>query len=107
MKESNVVEISGREGISDPLTELLRQGARDLIERAVETELAEYLGQYSGHRTAAGKAGVVRNGYLPERQLQTGLGSVTVRIPKVRSKTGEPVTFRQRWYRRISARRGR
>jgi transposase-like protein len=36
---------------------------------------------------------VVRNGYLPERALQTGLGPVTVRIPKVRAKTGEPVTF--------------
>ena len=94
MRDNNVVEISGREGNSDPLTELLRERARELIERAVETELAEYLAQYSGHRTAQDKAGVVRNGYLPERQLQTGLGSVTVGIPKVRSKTGEPVTFR-------------
>ena len=94
MRESNVVEISGRGGISDPLTEVLRNGARALIERAVESELAEYLAQYSSHRTADDKAGVVRNGYLPERQLQTGLGTVTVRIPKVRSKLGEPVTFR-------------
>ena len=94
MRESNVVEISGRGGISDPLTEVLRNGARALIERAVESELAEYLAQYSSHRTADDKAGVVRNGYLPERQLQTGLGPVTVRIPKVRSKLGEPVTFR-------------
>ena len=74
MRESNVVEISGRGGISDPLTEVLRNGARALIERAVESELAEYLAQYSSHRTADDKAGVVRNGYLPERQLQTGLG---------------------------------
>ena len=37
---------------------------------------------------------MVRNGYLPERQLQTGIGPVTVKIPKVRAKTGEPVTFR-------------
>jgi transposase-like protein len=94
MKESNVVEISGRAGNSDPLTELLRDGARKLIERAVESELEDYLARYSAHRTAEGKAGVVRNGYLPERQLQTGMGPVTVKIPKVRSKTGEPVTFR-------------
>ena len=52
MKENNVVGISGREGHSDPLTELLRSGARELIQRAVESELAEYLAQYSGHRTA-------------------------------------------------------
>jgi transposase-like protein len=36
---------------------------------------------------------VVRSGYLPERELQTGLGPITVKIPKVRAKTGEPVTF--------------
>jgi len=94
MRENNVVEISGREGISDPMTELLRIGARKLIECAVESELEAYMEQYSARRTADGKAGVVRNGYLPERQLQTGMGPVTVRIPKVRSKTGEPVTFR-------------
>lgn len=41
-----------------------------------------------------GRAGVVRSGYLPEREIQTGLGPVTVRIPKVRVKTGGPVTFR-------------
>ena len=41
-----------------------------------------------------GRAGVVRNGYLPARELQTGLGPVTVKIPKVRAKTGEAVTFR-------------
>ena len=37
---------------------------------------------------------MVRNGYLPERELQTGVGPVTVKIPKVRAKTGEVVTFR-------------
>jgi hypothetical protein len=36
----------------------------------------------------------VRNGHLPARELQTGLGSVTIQIPQVRAKTGEPVTFR-------------
>lgn len=36
----------------------------------------------------------MRNGYLPERALQTGVGPVTVKIPKVRAKMGEPVTVR-------------
>ena len=93
MKENNVVEILGRGEISDPMTELLRSGARKLIERAVEIELEAYMAQYSARRTADGKAGVVRNGYLPERQLQTGMGPITVKIPKVRSRTGEAVTF--------------
>ncbi|MFT5273689.1 MAG: putative transposase, partial [Saprospiraceae bacterium] len=42
----------------------------------------------------SGRAGVVRNGYLPERELHTGIGPVKVRIPKVRSRTGVPITFR-------------
>jgi transposase-like protein len=73
---------------------LLRAGAQQLICQAVEAELQELLVEHSGRRTADGKTGVVRNGYLPERELQTGVGPVTVRIPKVRARTGDPVTFR-------------
>jgi len=60
----------------------------------VEAELAEVLAQHADSRTADGKAGVVRNGHLPACELQTGMGPVTVSIPKIRAKTGEPVTFR-------------
>ena len=94
MSENNLFEFPSQESSTDPLTALLRTGARDLICRAVEVELSEFLAQYSARRTPEGKAGVVRNGYQPERALQTGVGPVKVRIPKVRSKTGEPVTFR-------------
>ena len=94
MSKSNVIGPEGRETIEDPVTELLRVGARQLIQRAVEAELAELLYQHGDRRTETGNAGVVRNGYLPERELQTGLGPVTVQIPKVRAKTGEAVTFR-------------
>ena len=94
MGKDSVVEFRGREARTDPLTELLRAGARQLIHQAVEVELQELLAEHSERRTADGKAGVVRNGYLPERELQTGVGPVPVRIPKVRSKTGDPVTFR-------------
>jgi len=94
MGKDNVVGFRGREDSADLLTELLRAGARQLIELAVEAELQELLKQHSERRTADGQAGVIRNGYLPERELQTGVGPVTVRIPKVRAKTGDPVTFR-------------
>ena len=94
MSKSNVIGPEGRETIDDPVTELLRVGAQQLIQRAVEAELAELLSQHGDRRTETGNAGVVRNGYLPERELQTGLGPVTVQIPKVRAKTGEAVTFR-------------
>ena len=91
MSKSNVIGPEGRETIDDPVTELLRVGAQQLIQRAVEAELAELLSQHGDRRTETGNAGVVRNGYLPERELQTGLGPVTVQIPKVRAKTGEKV----------------
>ena len=94
MSKSNVNGPEGRETIGDPVTELLRVGAQQLIQQAVEAELAELLSQRGDRRTETGNAGVVRNGYLPERELQTGLGPVTVQIPKVRAKTGEAVTFR-------------
>jgi putative transposase len=94
MRKDNVLEFQGREIRLDPLTELLRKGAKDLIGQAVDLELAELLARYSDCRTGEGKAAVVRNGYHPQRELQTGIGPVTVRIPKVRSKSGEPVTFR-------------
>ena len=94
MSKSNIIDLEGREEKTDPLTELLRQGARDLIQQAVESELQGLLREHDDRRTEDGKAGVVRNGYLPERQLQTGIGPVTVKVPKVRAKTGEPVTFR-------------
>jgi transposase-like protein len=94
MVKDNVVEFRGREAGGDLLTELLRAGAQKLICQAVEGELEELLARHAERRTADGHAGVVRNGYLPERELQTGVGPVTVRVPKVRARTGDPVTFR-------------
>ena len=94
MSKSNVIELAGRDEGQDPLTEMLRAGAQQLIQHAVEAELQDLLALHAQRRTQAGTAGVVRNGYLPERDLQTSLGPVPVRIPKVRSKTGEAITFR-------------
>ena len=94
MNQDKEVELAGQDTITDPLTQLLREGAAQLIYQAVEAELLVLLDEHKGLRTADGKAGVVRNGHLPARKLQTGLGPVNVEIPKVRSRTGEAVTFR-------------
>ena len=94
MKENNVVEFAGRDAFSDSLIELLRAGARQLIEQAVEAELKEFMTQFSGRNLDNGRSAVVRNGRHPERQIQTGMGPITVQIPKVRAKDGQPVTFR-------------
>ena len=94
MTENNVIALAGREAGGDELTELLRNGARTLIAQALEAEVAQLLERFQDHRDEMGRARVVRNGHLPERAIQTGIGPVTVKIPKVRSRTGEPVTFR-------------
>jgi len=93
MDKNNVIDLERRVIGNDPLTELLKEGARKLLAQAVESEVHELLATYQDFRTESGHAGVVRNGYLPERDLQTGLGPIRVKIPKVRSKTGEPVSF--------------
>ena len=94
MNKHNVISFQDREFPADPLTELLRSGAKQLLHQAVEAELSDFLATFRDQTTDSGHAAVVRNGYQPERAIQTGMGPVTVKIPKVRSRTGEPVTFR-------------
>src|SRR5512137_2539003 len=79
--------------IQDSLTELLRHGARGLIEKAVEEELLLLLDQYGNVTDLSGRRAVVRNGYLPEREILTGLGAVPVRVPKVRDRSGSGIKF--------------
>lgn len=93
MKERTNTEAGDREG-RDTLTDLLRAGARKLIAQAVEVEVAELVAAYADHRDEEGRALVVRSGHHPEREIQTGIGPVTVQVPKVRSRQGKPVTFR-------------
>lgn len=69
MNKSTVIALEDRAESLDPLTELLRVGARQLIEQAVEMELQELLAAHAGRLLADGRAGVVRNGYLPEREI--------------------------------------
>ena len=81
-------EISG-----DPLTELLRTGAQRLIADAVEAELQVLLGHHTALRNGQGHQQVVRNGYLPEREIQTGIGPVKIRVPKIRDKSHQGIKF--------------
>ncbi len=93
MGKDSVVEFRRPEAIDDPLTELLREGAKRLIQQAIEAELEEMLARYALVRDERGRRAVVRNGYHPERKILTGIGPVAVKIPKVRSRHGESVVF--------------
>lgn len=94
MGDDSVVSFGTPEGNQDPLRELIGAGAYRLIEQAVTAELEALLASFSTCKAADGRAGVVRNGYHPQREILTGVGAVTVKIPKVRSRLGEPVVFR-------------
>lgn len=81
----------------DVLTDVLREGARRLLLQALEAEVASYLEEASHVRDEQGHRLVTRNGYLPERALQTGIGSVPVQQPRVRDRRlgedGSPLRF--------------
>ena len=94
MNQTNITEFTNPEGQRDPLTDLLKKGAQDLIQKAIQAEFAEMMAKYAHHKTPDNRALVVRNGTHPEREIQTGVGPITVKIPKVRSKDGTPVVFR-------------
>ncbi len=83
----------GREVTSDALTEILREGARKLLLAAVEDEIQHFLQENAGHRLRDGRAAVVRNGYLPQRDIQKGIGTLAVRVPKVRDRSGNGIKF--------------
>jgi len=70
----------------DVLTEILRLGAQKLLAEAVENEVAEYISTHSHHRDDLGRRLVVRNGRLPERTIQTGIGPVEIEQPRVNDK---------------------
>ena len=96
MTQDNLVKFKTpetQESFNDALSELVRQGARQIIAPAVEAELNEFLSQYQGLRDESGHQAVVRNGYLPARTITTGLGEVDVQVPKVRDRTKSGIKF--------------
>ncbi|MGB3765296.1 MAG: IS256 family transposase [Phormidesmis sp.] len=96
MTQDNLVKFKtpeAQESFNDALSQLLRQGARQIIAQAVEAELNEFLGQYQNLTDDAGRQAVVRNGYLPARTVMTGLGDVEIQVPKVRDRTKSGIKF--------------
>ena len=81
--------------VQDVLTDVLRQGAQQLLAQAIEAEVADWVDRHQDCRDAAGRRQVVRNGHLPERTITTGVGPVTVKQPRVhdRRAAGEREKF--------------
>ncbi|MDH2357783.1 hypothetical protein QCM80_45950 [Bradyrhizobium sp. SSUT112] len=83
---SNIVPLRQPDEIDDPLTNMLRAGARQLLAQAVEVEVETFLATVNELKLADGRARVVRHGYGPTRTIQTGVGPVEVARAKIRDR---------------------
>jgi putative transposase len=92
MGKDNVIAFKNPETTIDLLTEILRKGAQRLLAAAVEEEVDRFL---ADHNKPEEKPRFVRNGYLPEREIQTGIGAVPVEVPRVRDRafSKDGITF--------------
>ena len=107
-QSTNVVRLRQPDDVDDPLTEVLRAGARQLLAQAVELEVEDFLAERAALRLPDGRARLVRHGHAAEREVQTGIGAVVVSRPKVRDRGaaegGERIQFTSailpRWARR-------
>lgn len=89
MKEQdNVIRLekTGGAQAKSMLEEVLREGARQLLQKAIENEVAEYIETHQAQKDEQGHRWVRRNGYLPERDLQTGLGKIRIQQPRVHDR---------------------
>lgn len=96
MKKDTVIQLKKPEVVSeDPLMEILRKGAREMLKAALEAEVEGFLARFDEAQDDARKRMVTRNGYLPERTIQTGIGDIAVKAPRVadRRKIGAKVKF--------------
>jgi transposase-like protein len=86
MQEVTTTNVAFPSTSRDALTEILRQGAQAMLSSAIEAEVREWIGEHEHLRDERGHRQVVRNGYLPERSITTGIGSVKIRQPRVHDR---------------------
>uniref|UniRef100_A0A1S7LP63 Mutator family transposase n=1 Tax=Magnetococcus massalia (strain MO-1) TaxID=451514 RepID=A0A1S7LP63_MAGMO len=76
----------------------MRGRARHLLAKAVETEVEDFLETFHDYKDSRGHRHVVRNDYLPEREVQTGIGSISVTVPKTRDRSGSGLKFQSQLF---------
>lgn len=86
-------EVVGLSEVGLGLDDLVRQGARQVIQQAIEAELSALLERFENVKTLRGPRAVVRNGHLPGREALTAVGPIPVKAPKVRDRSGSGVKF--------------
>ena len=87
MTKNTVIEFAKPSDFApDPLTDLLRQGAQELLATAVRAEVSEFIALHADLLDDEGRQRLVRHGFLPEREVLTGIGNVAVQVPRVRDR---------------------
>ena len=85
-EDTSIVALRQPGAVDDPLTEIAREGARRMLASALEAEVEAFLDRHADERLSDGRRRVVRHGHGPERAIQTGIGALEVRRPKVRDR---------------------
>lgn len=82
----------------DPLTEVIQAGAKELLRTAVQAEVSAFIAEHAHLLDKEGHQRLVRHGFLPEREMMTGIGAVPVQVPRVRDRgsnaDGSKIRFR-------------
>ena len=91
MSNDSVTKLIQPGTFEDQLTDVLRNGAHALLAQAIEAEVADFLDRYADLKTSQGHRRIVRQGYLPERDVMTGIGPVAVRQSRVRDRELPPL----------------
>ena len=98
MREDTVVALRQPGSFcDDPLTDILRSGARRLLAQAIEAEVEAHIAAHSDLTDGRGRRRIVRHGYMPEREIQTGIGAVRVQAPRARDRDPDGVGGRIRF----------
>ena len=95
--DTDIIALRQPESVDDPLTEIARDGARRMLAAALRAEADAFVEQYAEEILTDGRQRVVRHGYGPERSIQTGIGALDVRRPKVRDRAAGPADEKVRF----------
>lgn len=87
MSERTIPHLPDPSGFaSDAFTDVMRDGARKLIEQAIHAKLVTLRATFSKEKLEDGRARLVRHGHLPEREVMSGIGPMPVTVPRVRDR---------------------
>jgi transposase-like protein len=87
--DTDIIALRQPESVDDPLTEIARDGARRMLAAALRAEADTFVAQHAEEALPDGRQRVVRHGHAPERSIQTGIGALDVRRPKVRDRAAD------------------